>query len=184
MENTGKERKQLKCGLWVLLQDYSGGKVWLQIWKPKAINAHANYTFPNKKAAYRYLKSAIKNFKSWQRMIKERKESRKATPEKLAAVKPGMVFVSTWGYEQTNVDFYQVVEIKKSMAVIRKISGATAESLSDMSENVVAIKDSFTDDEPMKKKINFSNNEPYFTINSFSWASLWDGRPKYASHYA
>jgi hypothetical protein len=36
-------------------------------------------------------------------------------------VKPGDVYVSTWGYDQTNVDFYEVVRVTASKAELRPI---------------------------------------------------------------
>lgn len=41
--------------------------------------------------------------------------------------KPGDILVSSWGYEQTNVDFYQVVGITKCSVKIRPIMGHTIE---------------------------------------------------------
>lgn len=76
-----------------------------------------------------------------EREAKEREEAREVDLESFAArieyqrrrseptqnadgVRVGDLFYSSWGYEQTNVDFYEVVALKgKHTAVIRKISG-------------------------------------------------------------
>lgn len=46
-------------------------------------------------------------------------------------VKIGDVFVYSWGYEQTNVDYYQVVGLKgKATVLLRKIAKVSGESIS------------------------------------------------------
>lgn len=52
-------------------------------------------------------------------------EQRKQEPTQNAdGVRVGDIFYSSWGYEQTNVNFYEVVALKgKKTAVIREIAG-------------------------------------------------------------
>ena len=64
-------------------------------------------------------------------------------------VSVGDVLRASWGYDQTNVDFYQVVDlVGKSTVVIREISNKLVAS-----DQVMPIRDSFTS-EPFKKRIN------------------------------
>lgn len=44
-------------------------------------------------------------------------------------LEPGRILVNTWGYDQTNVDYYQVVEVSPSRrsVVIRKIAARSTE---------------------------------------------------------
>lgn len=56
----------------------------------------------------------------------------------------GDIFYSSWGYEQTNVDFYQVVELRgKHTAIISEICGKTRVT-GNMSGQIRAVRDSFT----------------------------------------
>lgn len=43
--------------------------------------------------------------------------------ENVYGVKEGDVFVEEWGYDQTNIDFYQVVKTTKKMVEIKPIAG-------------------------------------------------------------
>lgn len=59
----------------------------------------------------------------------------------------GDIFYDIWGYDQTNVDFYQVVSLRAAhTAVIRRIGGRVVEE-SGMSGKIVPDRDNFLDDE-------------------------------------
>ena len=70
----------------------------------------------------------------------------------------GSILYDSWGYDQTNIDFYQVVEIKPKSIKIREISGSYVEGTQGfMCSNVKPISNSF-ESEPILKKINVSIN--------------------------
>ena len=97
-------------------------------------------------------------------------------------VKVGDIFVSSWGYDQTNVDCYQVVEVKgKSTVVLREVSYKYVEGTQgSMSSGVQPVKDAFISDELITKRIK----DNYISFD-FSLATLWDGkRSYYCSWYA
>ena len=88
----------------------------------------------------------------------------------------GDILYTSWGYDQTNVDFYQVVElIGKCTVIIREIAQKTMAGHGGPSESVVAVKDSFTGG-PMTKRANSTNR---VRIASYCSAGLWDGQPKH-----
>lgn len=93
----------------------------------------------------------------------------------MSALYVGAILYRSWGYDQTNVDFYEVIEKPSlSSAVIAEISAASVPGSDHggMSDNVIPVKGSFGEN-PTKK-----------TIRSLGQLSLWDGRPKYRSWYA
>lgn len=53
-------------------------------------------------------------------------------------IEPGAILFSSWGYDQTNVDFYMVTRVTKSSAWIVPMSAPVVEQTGFMSENVVA----------------------------------------------
>ena len=57
------------------------------------------------------------------RESKLRKEAKKVEPtERKHGVKVGDVFYTSWGYEQTNVDFFQIIELRgASSALVRQV---------------------------------------------------------------
>ena len=117
-----------------------------------------------------------------------RMEERAADKKKRAAEKKnfvhtlevGSLLYSSWGYDQTNVDFYEVVKlVGKKSVMIAKIGSAYAkeESKSHTYNNVVAVPGSFVEgEEPMLKRVREGNN---VSLNSYSNAYPWDGEPKY-----
>lgn len=102
--------------------------------------------------------------------------------------KTGDIVCSTWGYEQTNVNFYQVVKVSGQMATLQAIGSAKAES--EWSNNdswYVVAAPSVRLAEPFKRKIkvygNLNNLSYGFSINSYSYASLWNGKPVLQTSY-
>ena len=62
-------------------------------------------------------------------------------------VRVGDIFYNVWGYDQTNVDFYQVVSLRGAhTAVIRPLHGRVVEE-GNMCGKVVPARDNFKDDE-------------------------------------
>ena len=115
------------------------------------------------------------------KMIAEHKEKMKK-PHNL---KVGDILYSSWGYDQTNIDFYQVIAVSKRMVTIRSIAQSTDSSEGNY-DYVVPLKDSFFG-KPMKKLVDASCEQPYLSMNSYSIASPWDGMPllqtsPYAGH--
>lgn len=100
-------------------------------------------------------------------------------------ITPGMIFYSSWGYEQTNVSFYQVVKLSgKTSVVVREISETrcTKDNF-DFYGHVMPNRDQFIGDE-MRKRINIDFDEPSIKISDYERAYLWDNQPKYVSSYA
>jgi hypothetical protein len=59
-------------------------------------------------------------------------------------VKIGEIYRRSWGYDQTNVDYYQVVALKAKTVVVREIECARVKSSEGfMCCDVVPVKDSF-----------------------------------------
>jgi len=58
-------------------------------------------------------------------MAAERKRQAAETKAKLQV---GSLLVNSWGYDQTNVDFYEVVGRKPASVVLRKIAGDLTET--------------------------------------------------------
>ena len=71
------------------------------------------------------------------------KTKAKKQPVNKYGVKVGDMFCDIWGYEQTNVDFYQVVDLKGSTTVVLKPVNKNARMIGDMSYMVSPIKDDF-----------------------------------------
>jgi hypothetical protein len=116
----------------------------------------------------------------------ERKANRVLTSNPL---KVGDILVSSWGWEQTNVDFYQIISVKGLSVTFRPINSnlKVDDNFQSMSGRVTAKKDSFVaNSEPITKRVMTYNGgqSVYLNLNSYSHANLWDGQSKYCSWYA
>lgn len=102
----------------------------------------------------------------------------------------GQMFYTSWGYDQTNIDYYQIVAFKGKSAIIRKIAARTIQSTGWASAEVAPVKDAFIG-EPMVKRITPSvsyNGSISFHILMDSVAGhlmpVRDGETHHESWYA
>lgn len=95
--------------------------------------------------------------------------------------KPGAILYSSWGYEQTNIDFYIILERKNDFVKIQQIAKNKTYDRNFNDRGNCTADPSNLIGEPFKKKIS-----KYASINltSYSGALLWDGQPLGWSSYA
>ena len=95
----------------------------------------------------------------------------------------GAILVSTWGHGQTNVDFYKVLKIKNGWATLTKIYTDVVEPLEDyMGEYVEAWDSSNSQSQTFRRKIQSHRGTEYVPIDTFSAASVWNGKPVLQTH--
>ena len=119
---------------------------------------------------------------------------RKPLPEgnkKMSEIKPavGMILYSSWGYDQTNIDFYKIVRVSdKGTVWIQELAKEIVEVVHWAGQEVVPV------DQPAKvpagwdeegkrewedAPINRHKWKTYgVSLNSYSGAWVWDGKPK------
>ena len=103
------------------------------------------------------------------------------------SIEVGSILVSTWGYEQTNVDFYKVLEVKGDYAKIVQIgSKQTSDGAQSMTGRAVP-NESITVGAPMRRKIKRKGDgglsSDAIRLTSYSGAYPWDGKPVSYSSY-
>ena len=90
----------------------------------------------------------------------------------------GTVLYSSYGYEQTNISFFQVVE-KKGITIKLRQLNYDLTLTGDMCGNVTPIINSFYTDKIITKRIS-----KYMKFSSYESLYLWEGNPLYKSWYA
>jgi hypothetical protein len=96
----------------------------------------------------------------------------------------GDIMHSSWGYDQTNNDFYQIVDKQKSFVFLRPI-GTDLKQTGFMSGEVRPIKDKFLDkDNLTKEQILKRRASDYVKIDDTRSATKWKGGTAYSSWYA
>ena len=121
--------------------------------------------------------------------------------------KIGDILYSSWGYDQTNIEFFKVVKVSEFSVWIQEVGSKIVEVTGWAHEKVVPndsseyqvrnwdnVEDAFGNVNPFIKKthsisrhkikhFDWKDEESYYvTLNSFSHAYLWDGKPTEASH--
>ncbi len=104
-----------------------------------------------------------------------------------AGYQPGAIIVSSWGHEQTNIDFYQVT--KRSGETITVIPLAAIKTrandrsgLPDMRGTSVP-GDPITGAKPIRRKLTYLSGRAYTKID-YGSAKLWNGTPQQWTDYA
>ncbi|WGD37569.1 hypothetical protein [Lysinibacter sp. HNR] len=97
-------------------------------------------------------------------------------------ITPGTIFYSSWGYEQTNIDFYEVVRVTTKTVTLRPIGASRTETISAMSGTVTPKPGEFTGQEFRRTIINYGD-APMVRINAIANASLWEGKPLFTSSW-
>ena len=99
-------------------------------------------------------------------------------------IKVGDVFTYSWGYEQTNIDFFQVVATTEKTVSIRKIkAGQEDYDHQFMSGHKVAIKNAFASDEIVRKTPYYFNGRWHINFD-YGTGCKWDGKPELFTCYA
>lgn len=127
-----------------------------------------NYYFNNEIDRVDYIEKFFNNLQESENRKEQRKLDKKLKREQAkTAWNIGDLLCSSWGYDQTNVDFYQVTGIKGSKVTFRKIGGKVVPGSEGRDCcKVVASKDSFVEDKEEFTKI--ATNTDFFKLTSYS----------------
>ena len=99
----------------------------------------------------------------------------------------GDIWSSSWGYDQTNVDFYQVIKVTAKTVTVRKIYKETVELTGRFTGTVTPVADHFDPrGKEMRRTFNDYSGKTNLTIkiNESEYAHPWSGKPEHVSSYA
>ncbi|HAW57582.1 MAG TPA: hypothetical protein DCX03_00985 [Bacteroidales bacterium] len=167
-------------GAKVIASFYEGGRVSCEFYESSRTKKPKRYFYNDYE---HFSKTKTRFFENREKIEiakkKHRDEEKIRKSELKVLIKIGTILVDSWGYEQTNVDAYQVISVKGVRVTVRKISTKVVKETGFMSENVEPVKDDFTS-EPFEKRIGVRGV-------SFGHGSsdIWDEKRSYhSSHYA
>ena len=90
----------------------------------------------------------------------------------------GDILYSDWGYNQTNIDFYQVIKATSAQVVIMKIEKKIVGG-GRGTDSVMPVPGRFVSGaKALRRKVQDYTSSPSVSIHSSANAYLWDGRPK------
>ena len=155
------------------------GEVYAIGYAGKAYRPAFNFRFKDETRRAAYVAEWVKSHRA---RVEQRQVHKAEKKEARHELQLGDVVYSSWGYDQTNVDFYQVVRVVSAKTVeVRRLQQETTET-GFMSGSTTARKDQFTDGVPVLVK----RAEELRVLNigsSRGSAAKWDGRPLSCSWY-
>lgn len=124
-------------------------------------------------------------YQEWNKQQKA-KQAEKAE-EFMKQVKVGDFFYSSWGYEQTNIDFYQVTKKTAKTVWLRPVS-SNVTATGCMTAVETPKRDHFTSNshvssEGKRCKMQGYGSRPSVRICDYADAYLWTGKPMRSSSY-
>lgn len=94
-----------------------------------------------------------------------------------AGIKVGDHFVSLWGYDQSNVDYFEVVGLTPKGVKVQRVASRVVEEY--MGGEKVVPSPGAVYGEVETKILKGSEAHPYFALTSYSSGSKWNGTPNH-----
>lgn len=129
------------------------------------------YRFRNKNQLMQKVDDTIE---ARRKTLEYKKERQRERQEFRHEYEVGDFLYASWGYDQTNIDFFQVIGTTDKSVVIREVANKIVRSKPPQ-DYVVPVKNKFVG-KKMTKRVGPGG---YVKIDSVSSASKWDGKPKY-----
>lgn len=157
------------------------GKVGAKAWSGKADKPAWYYSFRNVVRAEAYVAEYIMRVAASEHSRDQRTASKAAARASLKAsdhYAVGDVIYNSWGYDQTNIDWYQVVEVKAKSIVIREIAGNSNDHGGPSGGRTAPRRNDFCG-KPMLKPLDEEGRISF----KHGAGSKWDGKAKSCSSY-
>lgn len=129
-----------------------------------------HYMFRTEALRQKQIDETIKSRKSWLDSKQKSLEERRTFQH---GFKAGDILYSSWGYDQTNVNFYEVIEAGEKEITLREIDQKTVRK-GRGSDEVTAVPGDFIG--PALRRRPTSGG---VKINSVQRAYTWDGKPRH-----
>ncbi len=97
---------------------------------------------------------------------------------------PGKIVEFSWGYDQTNVDFYLITRRSGDFVTLLPIGKKNEYNPATMTGTTTPDPSQPLNKKPFRRKVHTSREEEIgVAIESYGWASLWNGKPSRYSNY-
>lgn len=156
------------------------------IWHPKASKPTERLRFKTAEKRDEYVQKYIGNYGAYLLNKQAQKEAgRELVSKHSSEIGVGHVFRYSWGYDQTNVEFLQVIAKSGQSVTVREIAQSVVPgSEGYMSEQVKPRLGHFLEkSKPVTKRLQFTSDGRAYLAQPFGWCELWRGEASYQSHY-
>lgn len=172
-----------------LKTDSVSGRVRLKAWRGGAAAPAWDWTFKNAANAETYAADFVRTVQKVETEKARRAEEKKAARQALRASDHwavGDVVYTSWGYDQTNVEYFQITQLKNRSVVVRQVCTNNSNHGQPGGGKVAPRRFEFTGPEimcPLDERGRF-NAGPCHNRNKPSYRHpcyKWDGKPQYTS---
>ena len=134
-----------------------------------------SYSFGSDSAREQYIADQVEKSKA---AMEARQERARAKREFQHGMKDGDILYSSWGYDQTNINFYEVVGVVGKQVLIREVESKAVRHERG-ADYVVPVPGRFTGAVMKKIPQKGYRDQPYVKVSNVQTAYPWDGKPKY-----
>lgn len=145
----------------------------------KSNKADFHYHFKTEDQRQQYCNAWMERIAQRQATRDAHKAIRKEQASQPHHIKAGEIFYTSWGYEQTNVDFYQVISVTAHSVKLLELCQQDKEYPGMMSGYTMPCRNQFKNEKVITCRVTGEN----FRINGRYYAHKWDGQPKHYSTY-
>lgn len=143
-------------------------------WAGKADKPLWLYRYGNVNNQERQIQDTIKNYLALVEAKRKRLEERKNFAHGLQV---GDILVASWGYDQTNINYYQVTKLIGKAIGLREIASKLLKSDGYGSDLVTPSPNHWAGPEMKKIPQTYGSGSVYVKIDSSRSAHKWDGKP-------
>lgn len=152
----------------------------LRIWKGKALKPYHNYYYRSlDERENRLQKIKEERAKDLENKALRKEKEKQAIKNFKHNIKVGDIYYSSWGYDQTNIDYYEVVGVSGRAVWFQQIGQFVDNSC--MTQDVTKPNRTSLIGEPFKKIVQFWYDDrteqitEHFKLTSYSSLTKWDG---------
>lgn len=153
----------------------------------RSAKGYINISYYRYRSVERIIEAFGDMYKNVQERISDKKEKSKKRKELTNPYIVGDLLYDSWGYGQTNVDFYQVVRVSDKSVWIRSIKGEIVEMTQSDAGLVKPIKDAFVENsELLRKPLQVTYKGDVYVSSRHGSISKYDEGDKgvyYSSYY-
>ena len=159
----------------------TSGKPCAMVFHGKAQKPAWRYYFKDAKTREQRIGEFFQSVEGWEARKAAEAAARKAKLAGGHKLQVGHILRSSWGYEQTNICFYQVTNlIGRRMVELRPIGQVRDDGQHYMTGTCTPRADHFTG-EAFRRMVNIDGAG--VKIESYEYASLWDGKVEHWTAY-
>ena len=176
-QSLGDTYKEEETDKYLIVRGMKDGKPIGALWYGRASKPQIYSTFSSEEQREEYIKRFLNNKASDEEAKVKRREEQRLTKDH--NFKVGDIFYTSWGYDQTNIDFYEVVKVRGSRLDLRELRKETV-GQSGTYDEVKPIPGDYASDKIIT--ISARADGTVTRMSSFEYPSLWNGKPKYETN--